>query len=240
MNDKPLGSKAYGSIGHLPNSRIGTGDHHVHQGQADICTKKSRRGDSVIVQEKLDGSNVAVFRRGDELLPLIRAGYLAASSPRRQHQLFAQWATDNAARILEVIEDGERLCGEWLAMAHGTRYALPHEPFVAFDIMRGQRRLLYEDFCLKCARGCVTIPHLIGIGNPMSVEDVLAELDEECNGHGALDPVEGAVWRVERESRVDFLAKYVRPSKADGAYFTADGLPDVWNTWPESSWGVKP
>ncbi len=48
--------------------------------------------------------------------------------------------------------------------------------------------------------------------------------------HGALDPVEGAVWRVERNALVnpgrsgercpvvDFLAKYVRPDKIDGCY----------------------
>jgi hypothetical protein len=46
--------------------------------------------------------------------------------------------------------------------------------------------------------------------------------------YGALDPVEGAVWRVERNDKVDFLAKYVRPDKVDGSYF--EGEP-VWN-WP--------
>ena len=34
----------------------------------------------------------------------------------------------------------------------------------------------------------------------------------------ALDPVEGAVWRCERQGAVDFLGKYVRPDKIDGKY----------------------
>ena len=33
---KPLGRKAYGSIPHLPGSRIGPGDHHCHEGQRRI------------------------------------------------------------------------------------------------------------------------------------------------------------------------------------------------------------
>ena len=50
MRTKPLGRRAYGSIGHLPDSRMGPGDHHVHEGQARICTEKVRdRHDLVIV-----------------------------------------------------------------------------------------------------------------------------------------------------------------------------------------------
>jgi len=54
----------------------------------------------------------------------------------------------------------------------------------------------------------------------------------EYGHHGALDPVEGAVWRVERNGKVDFLAKYVRPNKQDGKYFeSVTGGATVWNTW---------
>jgi hypothetical protein len=41
----------------------------------------------------------------------------------------------------------------------------------------------------------------------------------EQSGHGAVDPVEGAIWRVERKGEVDFLTKYVRHDKEDGKYF---------------------
>ena len=41
-NTKPLGQKAYGSIPHLPYSRLGTGDHHITEGQALIATKQTR------------------------------------------------------------------------------------------------------------------------------------------------------------------------------------------------------
>lgn len=57
---KPLGGKAYGSIGHLPQSRLGPGGWHVHEGQARICLEKPRKGDRVIVCEKLDGACMTV------------------------------------------------------------------------------------------------------------------------------------------------------------------------------------
>lgn len=51
----------------------------------------------------------------------------------------------------------------------------------------------------------------------------------EPSGHGALDPVEGAVWRVERRGGGDFLAKYVRPDKTDGCYLPeVSGRAAVW------------
>lgn len=39
---KPLKVKGYGSIPHLPNSRMGTGDHHCDPGQAEIATARLR------------------------------------------------------------------------------------------------------------------------------------------------------------------------------------------------------
>ena len=51
--------------------------------------------------------------------------------------------------------------------------------------------------------------------------------------HGALEPVEGAVWRVERKGKVDFLGKYVRPDKIDGCYLPEiNGGAAVWNWRP--------
>jgi hypothetical protein len=76
------------------------------------------------------------------------------------------------------------------------------------------------------------------------VEAALAALNV-YGFHGALDPVEGAVWRVERDelthpgSRerrhiVDFLVKYVRPDKVDGCYLPEiSGQPPMYNWQPE-------
>lgn len=227
--DKPLGAKAYGHIGHLPGSRMGPGDHRLNDGQARIATVRSRdRRDRVWVQEKLDGSCVAVARIDGALVPLIRAGYRAVDSHREQHRLFAAWVWENADRF-DFIDDGERVVGEWLAQAHGTRYDLTgRDPFVAFDVMTGDRRLTVLEMAAR-VNGALAQPAVLAT-QPTSIEDALLVLGEHGR-YGALDPVEGCVWRVERDGKVDFLAKYVRPDKVDGAYFDEP----VWNWRPDEN-----
>lgn len=230
---KPLGGKAYGHIPHLPGSRLGIGDHKIEIGQARILTEKARdKHDRIVVQEKLDGSCVSIARIGDEIVPLIRAGYEASTSPRRQHQLFAAWVRHNVERFRAILGDGQRLCGEWLLQAHGTRYALPHEPFVAFDIMVGTKRVVRAGVLRHLAAQVdLVTPRVVHEGGPLSIADAIAML--EPSGHGALESVEGAVWRVERHGVTDFLAKFVRHDKADGKYLEAEGVETpVWNVDP--------
>jgi hypothetical protein len=229
---KPLGKKAYGSIPHLIGSRRGPGDHGVNDGQYRICCEKCRPGDTIIVQEKLDGSNVCVARVNGKLIALGRAGYPAQSSKYEQHQLFAYWVRQNND-LFHFLPDGWRISGEWLAQAHGTRYELASTPFVAFDIFKdADARCCYEEFADYCICWGVDYINSLPTEGPVSISDAMALLGE--NGHwGAVDPVEGAVWRVERNGKVDFLAKYVRPEKVDGCYLPEKtGGEPVWNWRP--------
>lgn len=239
---KPLGKPSYGSIPHLPNSRVGPSDSHISEGQAIIATQKKRdKHDTVIVQEKLDGSNMCVAKLNNQILALGRAGYLAKESPYKQHWLFDIWVTKNAARFDELLHEGERICGEWLAMAHGTLYNLQDEPFVGFDILSGTERIVFQEFSERCEKLDIVIPNTIHIGDSLSVESALEKL--QVSGHGAIDEVEGAVWRVERHNKVDFLTKYVKPNKIDGAYFSEiTGKDPVWNTnlFRYINAGIKP
>lgn len=215
---KPLGKKSYGSIGHLPNSRLGPGDHKIPDGQAVIACEKVRdKHDVVIVQEKLDGSNVGVALLNGEVLPLTRAGYLANTSPYSMHHYFDAWVKINAARFRAVLQEGERICGEWLLVAHGTIYDLPHEPFVAFDIFRDDKRLIFDEFLAASEKGGFITPQLISVGGAVSVDHAMNTLGT-YGFHGAREYVEGAIWRIERQGKVDFLCKYVRPDKQDGKY----------------------
>ena len=233
IQTKPLGFKNYGSIGHLPCSRMGPGDHAVPQGMADIATLKTRdRHDRVWVTEKLDGSNVGVALLDGKILALGRAGYLAQTSKYEQHQLFASWVRGNEDRFRGLLTEGERCVGEWLAQAHGTRYELKHEPFVIFDMMLGQKRFVWDTACGRITAAGFVTPQLLNDGqNPMSVKDAIGKA-ELLNAHGA-EGVEGAVWRVERKGEFDFMAKYVKPWKVDGALLPEQSGQDaVWNWRP--------
>ena len=233
MNEKPLGKKAYGHIPHLPDSRMGPGDHHCHDGQAEICTNKKRDWrDQIIVQEKLDGSNCSVAKLADgKIVVLTRSGYEATTSKYEQHQYFDSWVRENIIRFDRMLLPGERVCGEWLAQAHGTIYKLHHEPFVVFDLIQGERRLTLSELIPRAYAHDFILPRLISYGNPIPIIDVIKQIS--ISGHGAVDKVEGAVWRVERNGEVDFLAKFVRPDKKDGIYLeSVTGNPPVWNWKP--------
>ena len=223
--EKPLGIKAYGSIGHLPNSRMGPADHKVTDGQARIATIKPRdKHDRVYVQEKLDGSCCAVAKINGELIPLGRAGYPALSSRFEMHHHFHNWVMFNRNRFDDLLHEGERAVGEWLVQAHGTKYDLTgREPFVLFDIMKnGHERLPVEHLWDRGSN--FSKPELIATV-PITVEAAL-DLLGPYGYYGATERIEGAVWRVERHGKVDFLCKYVRPDKVDGCYLSGE---PIWN-----------
>lgn len=228
----PLGRATYGKIPHLPGSRTGPADRHAPPGWSRVCTVEAGGGQTVVVEEKLDGSCVCAARIGDEVLALGREGRRASESPNEGRRLWAAWVERHRERFLAVLRPGERLIGEWLALVHSTRYALAHEPFVAFDLFSAGERLVRVALEERLAPGAFTLPALVHRGGALSIEGAMAKLGER-GLHGAVDPVEGAVWRVEEHDRVRFVAKFVRPGKQDGALLPeATGQPALWNWRP--------
>jgi len=232
---KPLGFKCYGSIPHFSFSRLGPSDHYCNPGHEAIATQafppKWRKA-RVIVQIKLDGSNVGVARIKGELVPLVRAGYTAISSPYEMHRVFHDWATDQAHRF-EFLKEGERLVGEWLAQAHGTRYRLPHDPFVPFDLFTADNKRVCNDELRMAIAGQFSPPfELFNRQEPLTQNQLKGLLTayDLVPEHGELEPVEGAVYRVEMDEKVQFLIKYVRAGKVDGKYL-GEHEP-VWNWKP--------
>lgn len=243
MSIKPLNRKAYGSIPHLPDSRLGPSDKQANPGHVKILTEKPRDGyDWITVQEKIDGSNVGVAKLGNgQLVPIIRAGHEATSSPYEQHHYWAIWVWENSERFDKLLALNEWCVGEWCIQAHGTRYIFDCEPFFLFDIFsRGQRLTLQE--LNDRRRSLFVVPTVIKHSSvPYSVADAQKQLEKQPYGyHGALDPIEGFVWRLERKGKVEFLAKYVRPDKANGIYLPEQaGQVAVYNYWEDPSECIK-
>ncbi len=242
MSEKPLGKKSYGHIPHLHGSRMGPADHKCSEGLHRIATEKPRdKHDIIILQEKVDGSNVGVAKINGEILAITRAGYLANTSPFEQHHKFHEWVMENKQRFKEMLADGYRACGEWMIQAHGTRYNLPHEPFVLFDIMTGTERLIYDRVKANADIYDFILPFTHSVGPVVSIEKALQYIS--TSHHGALDEVEGCIWRVERNKVinnktgerkhiVDYLVKYVRPNKVDGKYLeSVTGKESIYNTF---------
>jgi len=217
MSDKPIGGKSYGSIPHLSNSRVGPGDYHCHEGQERIATVQARDGkDHIIVQEKMDGSNVGIARIDGKLYPLTRKGYIANTSPYSQHHIFYDWVMgleDNFA----FLKDGERVCGEWLLQAHGTIYAHLKSVLYVFDLFRNNQRVGLTEYKERLSNCGFWFAPAIWEGGPIAVADAMSLVGEHGCGL-ALDGPEGVVYRVYRNDKFDFLCKYVRQDKIDGKY----------------------
>lgn len=218
--------KNYGSIPHLSSSKMSQqADKKITIGQENILTKKTRDWkDLIIVTEKLDGSNVGIIKKNNQLIPITRSGYHVRVSKYDQHKLFEKYLNKNYDKFSWLPEKW-RIAGEWLIMAHGTIYDITNEsPFCAFDIFNEKNeRILYLDFISLTYKYNIPTVKLLHIGQPISLKNALKLLN---GGHyGKPEKPEGVVYRVEREGNVDFLAKWVRSDKVDGKY-----LDDfIWN-----------
>ncbi len=219
---KPLGKKSYGSIPHLLGSKLGDGDHHVHEGQHRICTEKTRdKHDLIIIQEKYDGSNVGVAKLNGKIIALTRSGYLAHTSPFEQHRYFGKWVEKNKSLFDKLLNEGERVCGEWLLQAHGLRYSIGKEPFVAFDLFVNEKRLTYINFCMRVFDYLIG-PKTIWKGGALDTASGLSFLSDWPHEIEGCEKPEGIIYRVERKGEVDFLAKFVRNDFVPGKY-----LPEI-------------
>ncbi|HSI50593.1 MAG TPA: RNA ligase family protein [Ideonella sp.] len=119
---------------HLEGSRSQAGDEgHEHVPLADL------RGQHAVIEEKLDGANVAVsFTAAGELLLQSRGHYLAGGGRERQFAPFKQWAAAHEATLLARLEDRYVMYGEWLYAKHSVSYdRLPHY-FCEFDVFDRQ------------------------------------------------------------------------------------------------------
>ena len=229
---KPLNRKNYGSIPHLSNSKLGDGDHFIGEGQERILTIKTRdRHDEVFVFEKYDGSNVGVGKMNNKIFALTRSGYEAKTSPYKQHHLFGEWVEDNKTMFLDMLNDGERIAGEWLAKAHGLIYSISTEPIVFFDhFNKKNERSEFEYLVATSGLYGFQLPRMLHNGSAINVSELLPILNKRTNDIYAEEKPEGMVYRVERKGKVDFLAKWVRNDFEAGKYLiNVDDEKHIWN-----------
>ena len=238
MVEKPLGRKAYGSIPHISGSRVGPAEHAITHGQEYIATRQARRGDRVIVTEKLDGSNVAIARIGNDIVPLQRSGYPAFSSPYRQHQLFHWWVIHRAGLWESMLSPGDVLHGELMLQAHGTFYEPLPSPFFAFDFTRDGQRVPWNEMVARCQEYDIPRVRVLADGPACMIASAIGLL----NVHGFKTPFpddpEGAVWRVETNGQFNFMTKYVLHSKIDGKYLPERQVVkgEIWQVLRGGKW----
>lgn len=240
---KPLKRKNYGSIPHLSNSKLGENDYKIHIGQERILTEKVRDDkDTVIVLEKYDGSNVGVCKVNGKIHPITRSGYLATTSPYKQHHYFAKWVKEREVLFYNTLKEGERLCGEWLVQAHGIKYNIDKRPPVVFFDWydADSKRKPYFDLTIVYWLPFARVLHY---GKSIPTSNLIDKLNEGTVGIEAENnKPEGMVYRLERDGKVEFMAKWVRPDFEAGKYmFVQDNidLKNVQVNEKDLTWNVN-
>jgi len=229
-------ARLYPRIPHLPGSRLGPSERHAAAAVVARMTVAAGDGDRVIVTEKLDGSCVALVGLVDGVEARGRDGGPCAASRNDGRRACAAWVEARAGRLAAAgaVPLGARLVCEWMALAHGTRYALPHGPLVAIDGFDADgARWPWARVREIAAALALPTPTELHAGGALAIDAALAALGDHGH-HGAIDRAEGVMYRLEHGARVIALAKLVRLDKQDGVLLADhSGGDHVWNAWPD-------
>jgi hypothetical protein len=174
---------------------------------------------SLIVEEKLDGTNVGIHFTTTGRMVLQCRGHEISAGMHAQYDLFKQWTMGKRPVLEIMLEDRYILFGEWLYAKHSVHYRrLPHY-FFEFDIYDKQERG-FLDLASRLAilegTGVRTVP-IIHRGI-VTAEQLWALIGPSAYGSAFDNPVtgrtdnlmEGLYLRTEAEGQVTGRAKLVR------------------------------
>jgi len=175
---------------------------------------------SLIVEEKLDGTNVGIQFLADGRLFLQCRGHEITEGMHPQYDLFKQWAAVKRPVLEEMLEDRYILFGEWLYAKHSVFYSrLPHYffEFDLYDKEKGVFLMLDRRLELLSGTGIETVP-VIHRG-PLHADRLENLIGDSAFGASFENPMTGAIdsrmeglyLRTESADRVTGRAKKVRP-----------------------------
>lgn len=175
---------------------------------------------SLVVEEKLDGTNVGLHFTAAGRLVLQCRGHEITAGMHAQYDLFKQWATGTRPVLEAMLGDRYILFGEWLYARHSVHYrGLPHY-FFEFDVY-DKREAAFLDLELRLTmldgtgihtvpvlhQGAIAEAELRGLIGPSRFDSAF-----ENPLTGRTDAVmEGLYLRTEAGGRVTGRAKLVRP-----------------------------
>jgi len=115
---------------HVRGSRFQHGDDDM-----ESVPWSDLRGKRLVLEEKMDGSNVGISFDDDGKLQLQSRGHYLRGGPRElQYALLKQWVSSIQDELYCTITDRYIVYGEWMYAKHTVFYdALPHY-FMEFDV----------------------------------------------------------------------------------------------------------
>jgi hypothetical protein len=201
---------------HLFGSRGTDDDKHLNETDSNRFIADP----SLIVEEKIDGTNVGIhFTSAGELVLQCR-GHLITEGMHPQYDLFKQWASVKRGVLEDLLATDYILFGEWMYARHSIHYRqLPHY-FFEFDIYskRGQAFLDYETrMQMLEGTGMQTVPVLHhGALDKTQMAKLIGPSSFDSHFENPLTQradnlMEGLYFRTESAGKVTGRAKVVRP-----------------------------
>jgi hypothetical protein len=201
---------------HLFGSKGTDDDKHLGEAESERFIADA----SLIVEEKLDGTNVGIHLTPDGLLVLQCRGYLITEGMHPQYDLFKQWAVVKRAIFEDRLGIRFILFGEWVYARHSVHYRqLPHY-FFEFDIydkQEGAFLSLERRQAVLAETGIETVPVVhVGAVNRDRLLNMIgpSQFDSQFENpvtRQADQLMEGLYLRTEAEGVVTGRAKIVRP-----------------------------
>ncbi|QDV52263.1 RNA ligase family protein [Gimesia fumaroli] len=175
---------------------------------------------SLIVEEKIDGTNVGLhFSQSGELVLQCR-GHLINEGMHPQYDLFKQWAVVKRSDLERMLEDRFILFGEWVYARHSIHYrSLPHY-FFEFDIYDKIQQVflsLPRRLELLAGTGIETVPVIHqGAITRKTLETLIGDSAFDSAFENPMTNrtdslMEGVYLRTETTKAVTGRAKFVRP-----------------------------
>jgi hypothetical protein len=201
---------------HLFGSKGTDDDKHLGE---DESTKFIADG-SLIVEEKIDGTNVGIHFSNEGELVLQCRGHLITEGMHPQYDLFKQWATVKRYVLEQRLENRFILFGEWVYARHSVFYRQLTHYFFEFDIYDKDRKAfldLKHRLALLEGTGLQTVPVLhSGPLNRTDLEELLGPSSFDSHFENPLTKrvdnlMEGMYLRTEADGVVTGRAKFVRP-----------------------------
>jgi hypothetical protein len=201
---------------HLFGSR-GTGDDR-HLGQRESLVFIA--DPSLVVEEKLDGTNVGIHFTSTGRMVLQCRGHEITAGMHAQYDLFKKWTVAKRPALEAMLEDRLILFGEWLYARHSVHYRrLPHF-FFEFDIYDKPRKVFLDlatRLELLAGTGIITVPVVHrgsvaadGLRRLIGPSAFDSRFENPVAGR-ADDLMEGLYLRIEADGCVTGRAKFVRP-----------------------------
>ncbi|QDT96483.1 RNA ligase family protein [Gimesia aquarii] len=176
--------------------------------------------ESLIVEEKIDGTNVGIHFKPDGQMVLQCRGHIITEGMHPQYDLFKQWAVVKRSVLEKMLECNFILFGEWVYAKHSIHYQrLPHY-FFEFDIYDKQARVflsLKRRLMLLEGTGIETVPVIYtGALKKKQLEKLIEPSAFNSEFENPLtnqidNLMEGLYLRTESEGVVSKRAKFVRP-----------------------------